>query len=81
MRGMTIRTRDVVSPMLAATEVVVFFLTCVALKANLRSLFCSFVFEGSDLGLVTAAVYVFFSRPVARFAALTLALPVCLDET
>ena len=46
---MAIRTADVVAPMLAATEVVVFFLSRVAAKTRFRDFFRWFVFERNDL--------------------------------
>ena len=46
---MAVSATDVVAPVLAATEVVVFFLAGVAGQTRLRSFFRRFVLEGNDL--------------------------------
>ena len=49
MRRMAIRTTDVISPMLAAPEVVVLFPARVAAKACLGDFLRPFVLKGDDL--------------------------------
>ena len=48
MRRMTICAADVVTPVLTATEVVVFFLARMTAKAGLRGFFGRFRFEGNN---------------------------------
>jgi hypothetical protein len=77
---MTICASDVITPMLAAPEVVVLFAAGVAREAVLRDLLGGFVFEGSDFGLVSAALYMSFARPVTGLTPLG-AFPLGLRET
>ena len=77
---MTIRACDVIPPMLAATKVVVLFLPGMATKTGLRDLLGGLVFEGSDFGLVSAALDMRFARPVTGLAPLTLALPIGIQQ-
>jgi hypothetical protein len=75
---MTIGAADIVSPMLAATEIIVFFLTRVASEAGFGDLFCVLVFEGNYLGFVAVGFDVGLAGAMTGFAADDLAFP-CLE--
>src|SRR5689334_22361961 len=78
---MTIRASDVITPMLAAPVVVVFFPPDVADEAGLRDLLGRRVLEGSDFCLVSAAFDVGFAGSVTGLATLLISLPLGLGKT
>src|SRR6185503_19492590 len=65
----TIGATDVVSPMLAATEVIPLFLAGVAGKTSLGDFFRVLIRKRNDLGFVSAAIHVRLAWTVTRFAA------------
>jgi|SRR5215471_3236203 len=78
---MAVSAGDIITPVLSAPEIIVFFLAGVTLQADLGSLFSGFMFESSDFCLVSATLYVVLAWAVTRLTTLVLALPVCLYET
>ena|ERR1043166_539629 len=71
---MAIGATDIVAPVFAAPEIVVFFTTCVAGKAGFRCFFRRFVFERDYLCGI-AFFCVGFAWPMAGFAAGYFSLP------
>ena len=49
MRGVTVCAANIIAPVLAATEVVVFLFACMAGKTGLRDCLGRFILEGNDL--------------------------------
>ena len=71
---MTFGTADIVTPMFASTEVVMFFTTSMTAETSFGNLFLRFVLKGNDFGRVG-----FFNvrpaRAMTRFAAGDLVVP------
>ena len=72
---MAIGTSDVITPVLAAAEVVPLFFAGMAIKTSFRDLLRGLVLEGDDLCLIAATLHVRLTRAVARFAAGDLVFP------
>lgn len=71
---MTVGATNIVAPVFAAPEIVMFFSTRVARETGFGSFFRRFVFERNNLRRITLFT-VSLARPMARFAAGYLALP------
>jgi hypothetical protein len=52
VRRVAIGATDIIAPMFAAPEIVVFLFAGMARKAGLRNLFRGFILEGANLGLI-----------------------------
>lgn len=74
MRRVTIGTANIVAPVLAATEIVVFFFTRVARETGLGNFFGRFILERNNLRRI-GFFNVGLAWPVTRFAASYLAFP------
>ena len=75
VRAVAFCTADVITPVLAATEVVVILFCCVTAQTSVGDRLGVHPFEGSDLHLVAARIDVFLSRAVACFASDDLSFP------
>jgi len=71
---MAFGTADVVTPMLTAPEVVMFFTTSMTTETSFGNLFLRFVLKGNDFGWV-GFFNVCPARAMTRFAAGYLVLP------
>ena len=72
---MAIGAGYIIPPVLAAFEVIMFFLAGMTLQTRLGDLLGCFIFESSNLCLIATTFDVSFAWAVARFTPLLLWLP------
>ena len=75
MRRVAFRAADVVAPVIAAPEIIMFFLAGVTGQTGFGNFLRVFVFERNYFCFVAASFNVFLSRTMTGFAALYFVLP------